>query len=273
MSCLHELPTKRLLFAADLHLDCSEPWMFMEAIRDFDFDTLVIAGDVGNALTTTDYLRTIQEVLRKPVLFVLGNHDFYRGGPIDTLLKQYEWEFATWPVMHLNEHKLIELSPSTALVGIDGWADGRGGEGTKSTMRINDSLYIHDLCQAAKLGDEALFARMGQLADQSKIALRQVLTLALEHYETVYVVTHVPPLEKACRYLGLPNPQNSLPFFCNPTMGKELKRLARLYPQRQIKVLCGHTHDRFYYQSGNLEVWVAGATYRYPAAEKLFTIN
>jgi predicted phosphodiesterase len=267
-----KLPARKLLFAADPHLDHSAVWRFVEALEAFQYDALVIAGDIGTAPTVANYLQAIHRAIDKPVLLVLGNHDFYRGGGIAEVTRAIETEFAGLPILYLTGRTIVELSPGTALAGIDGWADGRGGEGPNSTMRLHDSFYIRDLCLAANQGSGQLFATMGRLADASALALRRVLIPALEQYRTVYVVTHVPPLVEACRYLGAPSEQRALPFFCNLTMGAELQRLAKLYPHRRIKVLCGHTHDRCHYRRDNLEVWVAGAAYGAPAAEKLFTI-
>jgi predicted phosphodiesterase len=237
-----KLPLRNFLFASDLHLNHSHPQVFTDTLEHWDYDALVIAGDIGSADSAAAYLRQIHAAIGVSLLFVLGNHDYYHAHSVGAVRQQIDAEFGTLPVLRLNGTQIIELSPSAALVGVDGWADGRAGRGEHSAMRLNDSFYIGDLYQAANLGDRHLFAKMRQLADADTESLQQALLPALEHYETVYVLTHVPPLTVTCRYLGNPSEPDALPFFCNFGLGEELQRLAKLYPQRQIKVLCGHTH-------------------------------
>jgi hypothetical protein len=184
---------------------------------------------------------------------------------------EVEQKFVDGPVVRLNEHKIVQLSETTALIGIDGFADGRGGLGRKTSFRINDSIYIRDLCDAAN--QDLLFEKMEELGDQSAQALNKGLPPTLEKFDTVFVVTHVPPFPEACKYNGKPNPDDSMPFFCNQVFGEELLKIARRYPSKKIIVLSGHTHDRAFHVIENIEVHVAGAEYRFPTIEKLFDIK
>ena len=40
---------------------------------------MAISGDIGESHDVCHYLRKIEEIIEKPIYFVLGNHDFYRG--------------------------------------------------------------------------------------------------------------------------------------------------------------------------------------------------
>jgi Icc-related predicted phosphoesterase len=281
-----KIPVRNLLFASDLHLNHSNTQTFINTLGKWDYDALIIAGDIGAAQNTANYLQEIHAAINVPILFVMGNHDYYHalarlpafaeGKPIPSIAnirKKMDTLFTAPPVIHLNGQQIIELSPTAALVGVDGWADGRAGSGKKSKIRLNDSLYIHDLCDAAKHSNRQLFAKMRKLADADTKALKQVLVPALKKYETVHVLTHVPPLPEACHYFGTPSDPDALPFFCNSGMGKELQRLAKLHPKQHIKVLCGHTHDRCHWHQNNLEIWVAPANYGHPTAEKIFNLT
>ncbi len=55
---------------SDLHLECG-PYTLPS---DLDCDVVVAAGDIGEDLLGIEWLRT----LSKPVLYVAGNHEFYR---------------------------------------------------------------------------------------------------------------------------------------------------------------------------------------------------
>ena len=73
---------QRFLWLTDIHLDFLVP-----AQVDAFLDSLAAQpadggsfGDIGEAPDVTRYLMDLDQRLRRPSYFVLGNHDFYRGG-------------------------------------------------------------------------------------------------------------------------------------------------------------------------------------------------
>jgi len=111
------------------------------------------------------------------------------------------------------------------LIGVDGWADGLGGEGPATKARINDFHQILDF------------------ASKYAQALKPSLLKALAQYPTTIVATHVPPYEGAAWHQGLPSSPDYQPFFSSPTMGKLITAGAAGHPGKNIVVLCGHTHS------------------------------
>lgn len=92
-------------------------------------------------------------------------------------------------------------------------------------------------------GRAELYAALRKLGDESGEHLRRVLPSALEGFEHVIVLTHVPPFREAAWHAGGPAPDDYLPFFaCGATGAVLLDEVARR-PDRQVTVLCGHTHS------------------------------
>ncbi|MGH9426333.1 MAG: phosphoesterase, partial [Terriglobia bacterium] len=62
-----------------------------------------------------------------------------------------------------------------------------------------------------------------------------------------------------------------LPWFTCKAMGDMLLASAEEHPDRQILVLCGHTHSRGKVDIlPNLKVWTGGAQYGAPEIEHVF---
>ena len=71
----------RLAWLTDIHLnflDDDDRRSFLEAVAD-QADAFAISGDIGESTKIIGYLKEMEEIVRKPIYFVLGNHDFYRG--------------------------------------------------------------------------------------------------------------------------------------------------------------------------------------------------
>lgn len=69
----------RLAWLTDIHLNFledSERRRFLETVAT-QADALAISGDIGESPSSIGYLQEMEEILRKPIYFVLGNHDFY----------------------------------------------------------------------------------------------------------------------------------------------------------------------------------------------------
>jgi Calcineurin-like phosphoesterase len=200
-------------------------------------------------------------VVRKPIYFVLGNHDRYGStfANTESVVKRLATQFSH--MVRLNGCQVIRLNKSVALVGIDGWADGLGGEGAATKARINDFYQILDF---ATDPEPQVFRAMKELAHKYAQALKPSLLKALKHYQTTIVATHVPPFEGAAWHEGAPSSADYQPFFSSPTMGNLIKSAASEHPGKSVLVLCGHTHSPGNYRDGNILVLTGGARYGFP---------
>jgi Icc protein len=73
---------KRIAWLTDIHLDFLSPQKvkaFCRNIVEHNPEAVLIGGDIGDARTIKVYLRILEDELCRPIYFVLGNHDYYRG--------------------------------------------------------------------------------------------------------------------------------------------------------------------------------------------------
>jgi 3',5'-cyclic AMP phosphodiesterase CpdA len=233
-------------------------------------DAFVISGDIAEAPSVCDYLERMVLYLKKPLYFVLGNHDYYHGS-IERVRRAVQRTIYDEPLLHyLNLCELIELSPTTALIGHDGWADGRYGDFMQSSVLLNDYFLIHEL---AYLNQADRWAQLQALGDEAAAHFRRVIPPALAQYEQVLVVLHPPPFLEAYWHEGQNPPPTSpyVPHFASRTIGDALRELALRYPQQTLTVLCGHTHGKGEAQIlPNLRVLTGGAVYSKPTIQTVF---
>jgi Icc-related predicted phosphoesterase len=263
----------RIAWMTDIHLNfLNEEQLdaFLHKIAEANPDIVLIAGDIGEAHSFPLYLDRFAIRLQRPVYFVLGNHDFYFGtveavrSIAERLTNEFKW--LSW----LPKAGVVELTPDTALIGHDGWADGRYGDYEHSEMLLNDYLFIGEL---GGLDKSERLKMLNRLGDESGDYFRKWLPQALERYHHVYVVTHVPPFAESCLYEGQYSNVDSLPHFSSKAVGDALLEVAQAYPDREITVLCGHTHSEARFQAlPNLRVLTGGAKYGAPAIQSIIEI-
>lgn len=264
---------KRLAWMTDIHLNflgTQQIEGFIAQVLAARPDTVLISGDIGEAHSIGDYLQKLAVDLQLPLYFVLGNHDFYFGS-IQHVRAGMTRLTGDFPVLHwLPLTGVVEITPQVALVGHDGWADGRYGDYENSRLMLNDYLLIQEL---AALDYETRRVRLNALGDEAAAYLREALPAALERYPQVFVATHVPPFVESCLYDGKRSDDNALPHFANKAVGEVLCEIAKTYPQRSITVLCGHTHHEAVFQAApNLLVLTGGAVYGAPIVQQVFDL-
>lgn len=112
-----------LAWATDIHLNyASEPRQrkFYYAVKE-QADALVVTGDIAESHDIQPTLTAMATLIERPVHFVLGNHDFYRGSIADTRRDVAETAKGIEHLVCLNRAGIVELTQRTALVGRDGW--------------------------------------------------------------------------------------------------------------------------------------------------------
>lgn len=265
---------RRVAWLTDIHLEFLKPPAidrFLGAVRETGADAVLITGDIAQAPILAGLLRHMVRVLVKPVYFVLGNHDFYRGD-IDPVRAEMtaltrERSGAVW----LPAAGVVELASGVGLVGHDGWADGRYGHYLRSTVLLNDYVMIDSL-KITDAGER--LAQLQVLGDQAGDYLRGILPQAAAQYGEVFVMTHVPPFIESCWYEGrtpaLDDPY--LPHFTCKATGDALLAVADAHPQVRFTVLCGHVHHGGEAQvRPNLRVLTGAAEYEKPTVQRVFS--
>ncbi len=264
----------RLAWLTDLHfnfLRAQQIDAFLRAAGAHPADAYLISGDIGEAHSLIPFLERIDAALQRPVYFVLGNHDFYFSS-IKRVRRAVEKLCRELPRLSwLPQAGLVELTPDAALIGHDGWADGRCGDYQHSDVLLNDYFLIGEFLGLEKA---ARLEQMMALGDEAADYFRQALPAALERYRQVIVATHVPPFKESCWHEGGISDDNFLPHFTCQAVGDVLGDAMRQHPDRQMTVLCGHTHGAGRAQIlPNLLVLTGGAEYGAPTVQRVFEID
>ena len=269
----------RLAWATDIHLNFLTTVArrrFLESVKE-QADALVVTGDIAESNSLVATLMVMDALVGRPIYFVLGNHDFYRGSVAGTRSAVAEVIHGSKTMVYLSQAGVVELTPNTALVGHDGWADARLGDFDGSGVIFNDFLLIDELRHWRDqfiLDKPALRRALEALGDEAAAYLKGILPTAAAQYPRVIVATHVPPFREAAWYQGRPSADDYLPFFSCKAVGDVLVDVAQSHPKCQILVLCGHTHGGGEIQvAENLRVVTGPAEYGHPKIERVFSVE
>lgn len=266
----------KLAWLTDIHLNFIDEDMrqkFYQEIVNTKSDGVLISGDIAEAPCLVDMLNEMVGCIDKPIYFVLGNHDYYRGQIQEVHDRMTELTKNNDKLFWLPASGIQKLTSKTFLIGQDGWADGRLGDYQNSQVVLNDSRMIADLFQEKILGKYQLLEKMQQLADADEIKLQNDLKQAISQTsKKIIVLTHVPPFKEACFHEGKISGEDWLPYFSSKVIGDLLMAVAQQNPQIDFLVLCGHTHSAVNICYGNLAIEVGKAEYCRPEIQKIILV-
>lgn len=236
---------------------------FARTLSDEEVSGVILTGDITMAPYLERDLKLLQSNLGVPVWYVHGNHDFYYGNFKDVWLKSQEITKLNSDIVWLDgaADEPISLTENSCLVGVDGWYDIQLGLAEHSRLRMTD----FDLIENFRLEDHmTIVSKSRQLAFESAEWLREKLLKAIAgSWKTVYVATHVPPFAEASLAPdGSRSDSTWAPYMSNSILGTTLKEIAKTHPEKDFKVLCGHTHTPVIcWILRNLEIKVGKAEY------------
>lgn len=263
----------KLAWLTDVHLnflDVIKLGAFCVNISKESPDAVLLGGDIAEASSVEKYLRLVKNQVVVPIYFVLGNHDFYHGSIPMVRSRIEELSNKVKGLQWLGLDNIVEIAPHVALIGYDGWPDGRLGNYAQSSVMLNDYLLIKELADLSKYDR---LKKLNELGDEAAVHAKKVLQTACEQYQKVICLTHVPPFKEACWHEGKISDENWLPHFTNKAAGDVLKEVMVKHPQCSLTVLCGHTHGEGYAKIlPNLEVKTGGAVYGHPRIQELIVI-
>jgi predicted phosphohydrolase len=287
---------KKIIWLSDIHLNFltdNGMLLFLESIKKTSSDSVWISGDIAQADTLIEYLSMLESEIKQSIYFVLGNHDYYLGSFNEMRSKIRKLCNASERLCWLNDSGVIGVTPEVGLIGHDSWADGRLGNYENSDLLLNDYILIKDfnpLIKKAKRDIQYLpggisniqilftsidakqsrLTRMQSLAEEAVLHIERYLPGALERYKQVFFLTHVPPFREVCLHRGKISDDNGLPHFSTKIVGDILVRIMKQHPDRQLTVLCGHTHSKAEVKMlDNLIVFAAQAEYGKPKIQKI----
>ena len=132
----------KIAWLTDLHLNFLEKQEridFYQTVIESKADVIFISGDSAEAPSISDLLAEMKQIISKPIYFVLGNHDFYRGSVGSVREDMTRLTQAVEGLYWLPASGIHKLTNDVLLVGTDGFADGRYGNYEKSVVVLNDS--------------------------------------------------------------------------------------------------------------------------------------
>ena len=92
---------------------------------------------------------------------------------------------------------------------------------------------------------------------------------AVQRFDSVIFLTHVPPLREACWYDGKISDDQWSPHFTCKAVGDALLDIMRQWPTKQLTVLCGHTHGAGEASPlPNVSIYTGGAVYGDPQVQE-----
>lgn len=276
----------RIAWAADLHFDFAEPEAiaaFFDEVRASGAHMLVLCGDIsaekkGGGSTLESWLLRLENELDIPVRFVLGNHDAYGT----SLAKARETArdmsgrgillFDRTPKLSwLSDGAAEILSDDAVLVGHDGWYDARTG--ILGRIIMNDFKYIWELRTPYMISPAMLHDEIRKIAAEAAAYMDGILPKALAMRRRVVLATHVPPFPQAAWHDGRQSGQEYLPYFCSVCAGNVLAKHMAANPDKELLVLCGHTHGEGEAQIlPNLKVLTARAEYGKPRLQGVIDV-
>lgn len=175
----------RVLVFSDLHLEFKE----FQPPR-VDVDLVVLAGDI-NLLSRG--VTWANQVFTSPVIYVCGNHEFYRGHIDRTLTKMRE---AAAEHVHVLENQSLIIGDTRFLVGT-AWTDFTSTGDYRVAMQLCGE-WMNDF-RSIRIGDEYRKLRPADLIARN-IATREFLVTELAKGfagKTVVVTHHCPIPEVA----------------------------------------------------------------------------
>ena len=250
----------KFAWMTDLHMNFLSQKKIAEFVDSVDpeIDGIIVTGDISTGPQVSEHLRHLEEKLRKPIWFILGNHDFYRSS-FAKIEKQMDLLKEHSPnLIYLTSSGVIPLTQNIGLIGHDGWYDAAWKEPLTSLVFIWDWFCIADF--RALFSNKERLGLSRERAEQAAMVVRERLRQALSTYSTVILATHFPPWPEADPCSFSISEKFWHPYNSSRVMGEMLSLEMSAHPDKKLIVLAGHTHGDSHISVGkNIDVRVGGA--------------
>ncbi|SFK54203.1 metallophosphoesterase [Methylophaga sulfidovorans] len=225
----------KLQLFSDLHLETVSSANY--SLRVMDSDAIILAGDIHIGLFGIDWAAEIAEKHQKPVIYIAGNHEYYRREYYK--LTQELREFAdSVDNLYFLEKNSIELL-GVRLLGTTLWTNYRAEYGDSEKKKYQQ--------YAAQITDHRLIKFRDKLftpEDAFQLHLESIRWLSDEldkpfDGKTIVITHHAPSLKCVHPYYGM---DNISPAFISDLEDYVLK----------VDLWCyGHTHANLDMRIGN----------------------
>ena len=251
-------------WCSDVHfefLQDDQVLRFSEEVAAIPSDGILITGDISVSQKLVYHLSVFEKAVQRPIIFVLGNHDFWGSNFEKVHKNMHGLDNMSQFLKYCPERPYLPVTPTTCVLGHDGWYDASYGNWKTSTALVSDWQSIYDFLQK---GGNANIPEVVNLAKAQSIAgatfVMNSIKSAVRYHKHLCVLTHVPPFPQVSQ-----NDENLRPWYVSKFMGDCLEAAARAYPQVNFTVLCGHAHNAAEFKPmPNMVVRCAAATHGKP---------
>lgn len=266
-----------LAWITDLHLERHKPFAAKPLgeylVKDYEFDALLITGDISHAPRLKKDLLGLRDGIAKPIYYVLGNHDYYGSSVAKT-----KEELATLleeNLTFLDSSPIVSVDDGVTLCGVGGMYDIRFGMAEASTFIMPCNEQVEEFSGFGRKDRLKRIELIRKIADDDAMLAKQKLTEAAKVSQKVYFATHYPPFRETCLDGGGKISSDiTIPFFGSKVMGDVLTEVSSKYPNTQFVVLCGHTHNATEQNiSSNLNVRVGKSEIGFPDVSAILEIG
>lgn len=268
----------RFAWATDVHLDFvsdDSAVAFGRSLIAADPEGIIITGDISTADKLVRHLSLLESVVKRPIYFVLGNHDYYGSSTTKVRETMKELSNISQYIRYLPLSAYTTLSPGACIIGHDGWYDAGNGNWKTSTFAMSDWTYIQDFAIVSESGRNLtkIVEVSQKLAHEGVMHVHNAIKGATRYYKSIVVATHVPPFAESHIHEGKVGDADAQPWFTSRMMGDMLLKASTAFPDTMFTVLAGHTHGEFSGQiTKNLYVHVGGADYARPKLQKIIEL-
>ena len=118
----------KCLWATDLHLNfisSDEFMVFIDKFMEKPSDAMIITGDISEGNSFHEYLALMAEAYKKPIYYVLGNHDYYKSSfaEVKEQVKLLDLSAKYKNLFYMDNNGIVKLTDKTCLVGYGGSKD------------------------------------------------------------------------------------------------------------------------------------------------------
>ncbi len=235
----------RLLWITDVHLDFASERTakgFLTRLKKINADLILVGGDTGEGRTFKDWLAKIRARTGRPVVFVLGNHDYYGSSVLKTTNMCKRINLADNMITWLATSEGVDVSTedsSVIVIGEGGWGDWAHGD--MERLGVRDYDMIEELKTHNPRNKKNVAETLGELA--AGRLKKKLKDACAKGYERVIVLTHVPPWPRSAWHEDQPSESEAQPFFVWGRGGQAITEVADKNPETQFTILSGHTHS------------------------------
>lgn len=263
-------------WATDTHLDflggSQRIIEFGESLIASNPTGVFLTGDIASGKDIVFYLSALEKIVQRPIYFVLGNHDYYGTSIEETRKTMREITNASGFLRYMPTMPYYALTPSTAVIGHDGWYDAYYGDWQRSDFEMNDWRAIKEFHDVR--GNKAsIVTEARRLAHEAVTHVHNGIKQAVRYHRNLIILTHVPPYRESHIYQGKIGDDYAQPWFTSKMMGDMLLDASKAFPNHTFNVLAGHTHGKYSGKiTDNLMVNVGGAEYYRPQLQGLIEV-